>query len=111
MIKISRTYSVDEMLKLIVGLNGEFVHVGTDKPYYIYELAEIYHQEKLDNAKEYATNTKNKPFVALEGHRKQMFSETQKQDIRNIFHDENISKRELARQFKCSEATIRRILK
>nr|CRY97629.1 hypothetical protein [uncultured prokaryote] len=45
------------------------------------------------------------------GHRKQLFTEEQKQKIAYLYTHNNISKSELARIYKCSEKTIRNVLK
>ncbi len=45
------------------------------------------------------------------GHRKQLFIEEKKQEIAYLYTHNNISKSELARIYKCSEKTIRNILK
>ena len=46
-----------------------------------------------------------------QGHRKQLFTEKQKQEIAYKYTHYNTSKSQLARQYKCSEKTIRRVLK
>jgi len=102
-------YSVDEMLKF--QLRNEqgvlIVHSGTNKAYYAYELAEIYHQQK--GAENVANNTKSaKPFTR--GHRHKIFASKEIEKIENL-KSQGISNRKIAKMFNCDEKTIRNYLR
>ena len=56
--------------------------------------------------------TKDAPSKEFQrGKRKELFSKEQKKEIAYKYTHYNTSKRKLAKEYKCSEATIRRILK
>lgn len=88
------------------------VHADTDEPYLARELCEVYHQNKL---KEQSDNiikpTKSETNNFRRGHRKSMFSREQKRKIYTECTFDKKSKCALAREYRCSEKTIRNIIK
>ena len=64
--------------------------------------------EPQENSANVVKSTKNE---FIRGHRKQMFSEKTKEEIVYKYTHFNTSKSELAREYKCSEKTIRNIVK
>lgn len=89
------------------------VHYGTDKPYLAKELCEVYHQRKLKElSSENVTNkTKSETSNFRRGHRKSMFTQEQKRKIYAEYTFDKKSKCKLAREYRCSEKTIRNIIK
>lgn len=100
------TYSVNEMLKMQLknsdGVN--LVHDGTNKPYFAYELAEVYHQMKIAENVQNTTKSATKSFV--KGHRKKMFGSQEVQKIQDLINEKK-SNRQIAKYLKCDEKTIR----
>lgn len=74
----------------------------------IFENSQDLQKQNLKNSENLYQESK-KPFV--NGHRKSLFTEKQKQEIVNSYVHDNISKMELARRYKCSEKTIRNVIK
>ena len=91
------------------------VHHGTNRPYLAKELCEVYHQRKMKELSEVSDNiadsTKSESNNFKRGHRKSMFNSTQKRKIYAEHTFDKKSKCALARKYKCSEKTIRNIIK
>ena len=85
------------------------VHFDNNQPYLAKEMCEFYHQKKLKKNSDNVEKSTKSEFKR--GHRKQMFTEEQKKEIAYLYANNNMSKSELGRKFKCSEKTIRNILK
>ena len=108
------SWKLEEMLKeqlVFKQVNGVFVsvvHHQSEEPYYAFELAEFYHKQKLEEEKNV---TKDSVFRVCQGHRKQMFTSEQKEEILYKNKILNVSKRQLAKEYHCSDTTIRRIIK
>ena len=88
------------------------VHADTDEPYLARELCEVYHERKF---KEYSDNA-TKPIKSetnnfQRGHRKSMFTQEQKEEIYRRHIIDKRSKNSLAEEYRCSEKTIRNIIK
>ena len=87
-------------------------HHDTGEPYFAKEMCEEYHQNRL---KEFSENvekfTKSETNNFYRGHRKSMFTQEQKRKIYAEYTFDKKSKCELARNYKCSEKTIRNIIK
>ena len=98
------------VFELADGTFTPIVHSQNKEPYYAFELAELYHKRKLEE-KKVENITKNEKFQICQGHRKQMFTVEQKSLIFYKNKILNISKRQLAKEYHCSDATIRRIIK
>lgn len=64
----------------------------------------------LENAEKGKNKTKSAPLQIVSGHRKSMFTDTQKSEIKNRYSQGDISKRQLAKLYRCSEKTIRNII-
>ena len=88
------------------------VHSETGEPYLAKEMCEEYHQLKLKELSENVIKeTKSETNNFRRGHRKSKFTQKQKRKIYTEYAFENKSKCELAREYKCSEKTIRNIVK
>lgn len=87
-------------------------HHDTREPYFAKEMCEEYHQNKLKEQSDNAIKqTKSETNNFHRGHRKSMFTDAQKRKIYAEHTIDKISKCELARKYKCSEKTIRNIIK
>lgn len=115
-LEITKKYTIEEMLKFQIHDEDSIpiVHLDTKKPYYIYELAEIYHQIQIEK---YHANTnadfvdnKIKSAFFKRGTRKKLLNET---DIDNVLQmsRNGLSKRKIAKIYHCDEKTIRNYLK
>ena len=116
--KDDESWTVDEVLdeqlalKLHDGTLGLMVHHGTNQPYLVKEVCEVYHQNKLKELSENVTKpTKSEANNFRRGHRKSMFTQEQKRKIYAEYTFDKKSKCALAREYKCSEKTIRNIIK
>lgn len=116
--KDNEYWTLEEVLdeQLALKLHDEtlclMVHYGTNQPYLVKEVCEIYHQNKLKEFSENVTKqTKSETNNFQRGHRKSMFSQEQKRKIYAEFVYESKSKCALAREYRCSEKTIRNIIK
>ena len=115
-LEITREYTIEEMLKFQIHDEDRIpiVHLNTKKPYYIYELAEIYHQkiqmEKYHKKNADFVDNKIKSAFFKQGTRKKLFDEI---DIDNILQmsRNGLSKRKIAKIYHCDEKTIRNYLK
>ena len=88
------------------------IHYDTGEPYFAKEMCEEYYQNKLKEYSENATkSTKSEVNNFKRGHRKSMFTQEQKRKIYAEHTFDKKSKSELARKYKCSEKTIRNIIK
>ena len=88
------------------------VHHGTNQPYLVKEVCEVYHQRKLKESSENVTKpTKSETNNFHRGHRKKKFTDSQRRKIYAEHTIDKISKCELARKYRCSEKTIRNIIK
>ena len=105
-------WSFEEMLPEQFALQnseGIFIPIivhDTNIPYTLSLACEVYHRRKLS---ENVVKSTKSEFV--QGHRKPMFSDETKKEIAYKYTYFNTSKSELARQYKCSEKTIRNIIK
>lgn len=93
------------------------VHNQMNTPYYAYELCEIYHEEKCNkciyNNTELSENkvkSANKEFIPMNGRRKKIFNQNDIIKIKEMSKN-GISNRKIAKEFHCSEKTIRNYLK
>lgn len=114
-LEIPREYTIEEMLKFQIHDEDRtpIVHLNTKKPYYIYELAEIYHQMQMErHHRKNADFVDNKIKSAFfkQGTRKKLLNEI---DIDNILQmsRNGLSKRKIAKIYHCDEKTIRNYLK
>lgn len=116
--KDDESWTVDEVLDEQLAFQKHdgtltlMVHHGTNRPYLVKEVCEVYHQRKLKELSENVTKqTKSETNNFQRGHRKSMFTQEQKRKIYAEFVYESKSKSALAREYKCSEKTIRNIIK
>lgn len=87
-------------------------HHDTGKPYFAKEMCEEYYQNKLKEQSENVIKpTKYETNNFRRGHRKSMFSREQKRKIYTECTFDKKSKCALAREYRCSEKTIRNIIK
>lgn len=99
-------------LKLHDGTLGLMVHHGTNQPYLVKEVCEVYHQNKLKEQSENVTKpTKSEANNFQRGHRKSMFTQEQKEEIYRRHIKDKESKSALARKYRCNEKTIRNVIK
>ena len=99
-------------LKLHDGTLGLMVHHGTNQPYLVKEICEAYHQRKLKESSDNVEKiTKSECNNFRRGHRKSMFTQEQKRKIYTEHTFDKKSKCRLAREYRCSEKTIRNIIK
>lgn len=109
----SKQYTIEDMLRFqLCDEDGVFiVHADTNKPYYVYELAEIYYQKRKNILKntDFVDN-KIKSAFFKRGTRKKLFNSI---DVDNMvkMSKEGISKRQIAKIYHCDEKTIRNYLK
>lgn len=98
------------MFQVSVVKGNQFSPFFDEKHSCLYINEENFYQilKIIANASNASKSTNN---AFHQGHRKQIFTENEKNEIRYKYTHFNISKRQLARSYKCSEATIRRILK
>ena len=88
------------------------VHAETDKPYLAREMCEAYYQNKLkEQSENVIKSTKSETNNFRRGHRKSMFTQEQKRKIYAEYTFDKKSKCRLAEEYRCSEKTIRNIIK
>lgn len=113
-------YTVEQMLEFQLHDNfgNKIIHSDNKKPYYVKDLLFlnfncnncVYRNCKEEKLVENQTKSSNKEFKKMQGRKKKKFNDKQVEEIIQMSKN-GISNRKIAKEFHCSEKTIRNYLK